>query len=617
MLSKTQEQECDGIFGPEAIHRVLPVADSHFPGVPDVRYDHNTAQIITGKIGSIRLHMHRAFELPIKDGTAGSSDPFVRIMLWEVTPGHRRCVADVSTQIKLMTLNPVFDEFFDLDVNTSECELELTAYDWDEDGTHDFMGKVSIPLREFVDNIVQQRATTYRQNLDLARTVARTAGSKNIVGRSLGGAAVLDVNEIYGLDTAYGRVGWNVATGIKALATSVQRSSELPDLRPKLYREKLKGMGGGMDSLDGGQLVFTTTFVPAARPRTIANVPMFPRKTLEHYTPMTPASKMLFENKEFLHSAVVEDASWAKSRTLTQDVMWPKAPVVSSMETVLTMRATASHLTWRNLIEPTRPYKQPLPLGVCKNQKTGLQEMEVRAAEVRREDLDTALRLADRLWGQKENTKGSLKGRLQRAAGKALDSRAYRTRSDASKAISAGQTQFEEYKHKDAIVCFEEALRIASDGSDREMAAASHKWLGDSWRVLGEFRKARYHHKKHMELSSTTILDQSGDQGTRNEQEVRAFCRQENIQGPAASYVLKAVQQAAVWQDQGREQDNVSILQVKPQDLAAVVQVIPHLSPFPSLVFVCLSHFFPMHAARKASWNNMGVEPSNEEGPGC
>lgn len=476
------EQECDGIFGSEDFQRrkstlsgdgraTSPAGGGRGGGLsgavpPPVEYDYKTAQIKTGTIGSFLVHMDRAIDLPIKDGTAGSSDPFVRIRLWEGKGGNKRCVADKSTQIKVMTLSPVFDEKFVLDISSPDCELELTAYDWDEDGTHDFMGKVTMPLRDFIQDLMQQRDNTYQQNLEAARTVARTAGSKNIVGRSLGGTAQTTVNEIYGAATEFGRVGWNGATGIQALATTIQRSSELAELRPKLHHSKLKGVGG-MDSTDGGMLVFTTTFVPAARPKTIANIPMFPRKTLEHITPMTPADQLIFEGKEFLHSSVADDASWAKNRTLTDDVMWPKDAAVqtASMETSLSMRRTVAHLGWRNLIEPTRPYRQPLPPKVCKVPKTGLDEIEEKAHEVRKQDEDISIRLADRLWGQKiETQKVSLQTRLQRAAGKALDGRAYRTRAEASSAITKGKAEFEEYKYREAILSFENALSIATSG---------------------------------------------------------------------------------------------------------------------------------------------------------
>jgi hypothetical protein len=473
------ERECDGLFGGEDAKKIgTGSADDRAatPGTvgtagagagPAVQYDHTTAQILTGKIGSIMLHVDRGVNLPIRDGTTGSSDPFVRAILWEKDSGGvRRRAADVSTQIKLMTCNPVFDENFVLHVGTPESELELSAYDWDEDGTHDFMGCVVIPLREFIGDLIRQRDNTYRQNLAAARAVSQTAGSKNIAGRSLGGTVVKPVNQYYGADTAFGRVGWDDATGIKALATSVQRSSELPELRPKLHHADLRSLGGGK-SAEGGQLIFTLTYVPAFRPKAIANVPMFPCKTLEHITPMTPANQLVFEDKEFLHSSVAEDATFAKSRTLTDDVMWPKAHATSSMETTSLVRSRQlAHLTWRNMIEPTRPYKQPLPAGVCKDPKTGMNEMEDKASVTRRADEDIALNLADQLWGQRIGGGGklSLNQRLQRAAGKALDAKAYRTRSDATKVMEKGQALFEEYRYLDAIALFENALRIAIDG---------------------------------------------------------------------------------------------------------------------------------------------------------
>ena len=233
------EQECDGIAWHEHSSQhpssSAPVGctaasaagkgqqHTTVPTEPAVRYDPNTAQIRTGKIGSLRLHIDRGVDLPVRDGTTASSDPFVRVVLWEGKCGQGRRVADVSTQIKLMTLNPVFDESFVLDVDVAACELELTAYDWDEDGTHDFMGKLVVPLREFVEDLMQQRNDAYMHNLEAAKTVARAAGSKNVVGRTLGGGAGKGVDEIYGGHTDYGVVGWDHATGIKALAAGVQR----------------------------------------------------------------------------------------------------------------------------------------------------------------------------------------------------------------------------------------------------------------------------------------------------------------------------------------------------------------------------------------------------------
>ena len=93
------------------------------------------------------------------------------------------------------------------------------------------------------------------------------------------------------------------------------------------------------------------------------------------------------------------------------------------------------------------------------------------------------------------------------------------------------------------------------------MTAATHKWLGDSWRVIGDFRKARDHHTKHLHLDSSVVLDISGDQGTRNKSQVLALCRQENLNGAASKYVLNkiAVEKADL---------------IPPKDLALVVQVL-------------------------------------------
>jgi hypothetical protein len=101
------------------------------------------------------------------------------------------------------------------------------------------------------------------------------------------------------------------------------------------------------------------------------------------------------------------------------------------------------------------------------------------------------------------------------------------------------------------------------------MKSVSHKWMGDSWRMLGDFRKARHHHAKHMELDSPAVFDLSGSQGLRGEQEVKALCRQENLRSSAASYVLDKIKQTN--ELAGGEQG--AGLRVKQADLAAAVQV--------------------------------------------
>ena len=519
-----------------------------------VQYNPNTGQIATGRIGTLRVHIDRGTNLPVRDSTSGSSDPFVNIKLYELEETDqgvlRHCVEDVKTDIKLMTLNPVFDEKFDLHINRAQCELDLTLYDWDEDGTHDFLGKIVLPLRELVEDVVHKRDKAWADNLRVAATVAGTAGSNNVVGRSLGGAGTTDINRLYGTVThKFGTVGWDNATGIKAVATAIERSTQFRELKPYCHHENLKGIAGIEDSTDGGKIIFTTQFVPSHRSLAIANVPMFPRKTLEHITPLTPANKLTFEDPEFLHSSLADDATFAKVRTLTEDVMWPKAPVQASNETTLNMRRSLAYLTWRNLIEPTRPYKKSLPPGVCKDPKSGLDEIEEKAYKERRHDEDVAIRLADRLWGQQAGRDEGMRDKLKRVSAKALEARAYSYRKDSSVAIAKGRAEFDGHRYRDAAVHFERALKIASDGQDREMIAECHKWLGDSWSKIGEFRKARFHSLKHLELNSTVSRDQRlqniEGKGVGEKKAIKAACREAGIKGADREYVMERMQKAS------------------------------------------------------------------------
>lgn len=101
------------------------------------------------------------------------------------------------------------------------------------------------------------------------------------------------------------------------------------------------------------------------------------------------------------------------------------------------------------------------------------------------------------------------------------------------------------------------------------MKSVSHKWMGDCWRMLGDFRKARHHHAKHLELDSPAVFDLSGSQGLCDEQEVKPLCPRENLRGSAASYVLDKIKQTN--ELAGGEQG--AGLRVQQADLAAAVQV--------------------------------------------
>ena len=75
------------------------------------------------------------------------------------------------------------------------------------------------------------------------------------------------------------------------------------------------------------------------------------------------------------------------------------------------------------------------------------------------------------------------------------------------------------------------------------MIATSHKWLGDTCRMLGEFRRAREHHEKHLELGSSKIGDvQDGKHSTID---INAICRKECIKGAAKEYVLDKMKKMA------------------------------------------------------------------------
>ena len=101
------------------------------------------------------------------------------------------------------------------------------------------------------------------------------------------------------------------------------------------------------------------------------------------------------------------------------------------------------------------------------------------------------------------------------------------------------------------------------------MRSVSHKWLGDCWRMLGDFRQARHHHAKHLELNSPAVFDLSGSEGTRNEQQVKALFRQENVKGSAAAYAMDRIKQMS----QHASGEHGGSLSVKPAHLASVVQV--------------------------------------------
>ena len=109
------------------------------------------------------------------------------------------------------------------------------------------------------------------------------------------------------------------------------------------------------------------------------------------------------------------------------------------------------------------------------------------------------------------------------------------------------------------------------------MMAVSHKWLGDSWHLVGDFRKARDHHTKHMQFNSADVSDLSGESGVRDKTQVLALCRQERLTGAAAKYVLDSVAKTSIDQQQHDK------IRIPPKDLALAVQVCDYCMVLDSL----------------------------------
>jgi hypothetical protein len=99
------------------------------------------------------------------------------------------------------------------------------------------------------------------------------------------------------------------------------------------------------------------------------------------------------------------------------------------------------------------------------------------------------------------------------------------------------------------------------------MMAASHKWLGDSWQLVGDFRQARDHHAKHLQFNSAEVADLSGEDGLRNKAQVLALCRQEKLKAPAVNYVLNSVAKTSIDQKLDGE------MKIEPKRLEVTVQV--------------------------------------------
>lgn len=103
----------------------------------------------------LQVRVLEAAELPCMD-LCGSSDPFVRVHL---TPSSGSANLDPKqahkykwsekTRVHKRTLNPVFNETFEFEVNYAELlthKLMLQVYDYDRFSKHDAIGQVCVPM---------------------------------------------------------------------------------------------------------------------------------------------------------------------------------------------------------------------------------------------------------------------------------------------------------------------------------------------------------------------------------------------------------------------------------------------------------------------------------------
>ncbi|KAF9309614.1 hypothetical protein BGZ91_007370 [Linnemannia elongata] len=88
----------------------------------------------------MRVYISKATNLAVKD-LNGFSDPYVKVSIG----GHK-----FTTKVVPKSLNPVWDAFFDFDLEAQSFPDQVNLVFWDKDfiGKDDFMGAVDIPFDE-------------------------------------------------------------------------------------------------------------------------------------------------------------------------------------------------------------------------------------------------------------------------------------------------------------------------------------------------------------------------------------------------------------------------------------------------------------------------------------
>eukprot|EP00961_Rhodomonas_salina_P222476 3008524-Rhodomonas_salina.1 len=441
------------------------------------KYDVNTGQISTGKVASLLITVVKGLNLPAKDGLTGSCDPFCKITLWGPGEmGQRRRKCEKNTEVKMMTQNPEWNETFQLDVDSIDTTLEAMVYDWDEDNTHDFIGKVSLPLQAAISKLLEDREASFKQNSEISDDVrdVRAVHTYNL-GKTYqsfwktGAKSEQDTTRWLPVRAELSRLGRVVGS-----ASAHSSSAQAEEKRMALTR-----MDGSADS-QLGSIHLNLQLVPAKliwgcvweqqRIAKVSGIQLFPRKGLERINALTPSSRLVFTDEEYLENTALKDAVFAKERLLTRDVLWPKSTEGATIDSTKIFRQALAHASWRTMTEPVRG---------CPERKR---------EDLLLQDAVAVVHLARSLGGGKEET--------------AAEIRAERVVKRGENSVSDGRRAWEEGRMEDATALLEEGVALAREGKSVQLEATARKLLGDLYMLRGQFRKAREQHREHTELVS-------------------------------------------------------------------------------------------------------------------
>ncbi|KAK9748560.1 hypothetical protein RND81_02G066800 [Saponaria officinalis] len=111
-------------------------------------------------VGILHVKVLRAMNLRKKD-LLGGADPYVKLKLTEDKLPSKK------TTVKYKTLNPEWNEEFNLSVRNPESQiLELAMYDWEKVGKHDKMGINNVPLKELTPDEPKEFTLELRKTMD-------------------------------------------------------------------------------------------------------------------------------------------------------------------------------------------------------------------------------------------------------------------------------------------------------------------------------------------------------------------------------------------------------------------------------------------------------------------